>query len=322
MRSFLRKITAILLLQLALYAACVWKSGLRNETSYVAATLDKHARLCQTPPPRIIFLGGSNLAFGIRSDLVERELHRPVINMGLVAGLGIPFMLAEVQSEVANGDLLVLSFEYDLFWGGDNELILRQFLEMRPASLRYVPVSKWKKLITDYGFTILGGNLRRVLSSLTRRDSPPAGPSAYDRRRFDHAGSYTGHYSENKNLTSASPDSPLLAKAKILPISAGTKIAIARFVRLCQARGARCVFTFPPQPQGLLDPWGAVVQHNCQELSEIPGLDILDRPEDEIYPLSQFYDTGYHLTGTAATERTRRIIQALRLRIPTESDEL
>jgi hypothetical protein len=58
-----------------------------------------------------------------------------------------------------------------------------------------------------------------------------------------------------------------------------------------------------------------VVRRNWRELSAIAGLELLDTPEDQTYALNQFYDTGYHLTESAATERTRRIIQSLKQRM-------
>src|SRR5688572_21345445 len=103
MKILALKVALFLLLQGALFRA-FWNPDLPWETNYLAATIDKHQRLAGTRPPRIIFIGGSNLPFGIKSDMMQKELGRPIVNMGLVAGLGIDFLLKEVAGQVRAGD--------------------------------------------------------------------------------------------------------------------------------------------------------------------------------------------------------------------------
>ena len=46
--------------------------------SYLDAVIDKHARLAQAAPPRVLLAGGSNTAFGFDSPLLEGLVDRPV----------------------------------------------------------------------------------------------------------------------------------------------------------------------------------------------------------------------------------------------------
>ncbi|PYJ82346.1 MAG: hypothetical protein DME22_19010 [Verrucomicrobia bacterium] len=93
MKKFCLRVVAFLLLQAFLFFAFVWDGNLSRETGYLAATLDKHKRLEQTRPPRIILIGSSSFAFGVRSDRLERESGRTVVNMGLDSSLGVDFIL-------------------------------------------------------------------------------------------------------------------------------------------------------------------------------------------------------------------------------------
>src|ERR1700739_1843921 len=86
---------------------------LRND--YFASLIDKHNRLKQAGNNRLIFVGGSNLNFGINSEEIEKELNLPVVNLGLHAGLGLDFILNEAMSEIKQGDIVVLSIEYELY---------------------------------------------------------------------------------------------------------------------------------------------------------------------------------------------------------------
>ncbi|HPG73671.1 MAG TPA: hypothetical protein PLM49_05215, partial [Bacteroidales bacterium] len=64
----------------------------------MAAIIDKHKRIDSIKSPKIIFAGGSNLPFGIDSKMIQDSLHTPVVNLGLHAGLGLDFMLNELQN--------------------------------------------------------------------------------------------------------------------------------------------------------------------------------------------------------------------------------
>ncbi|MBU6399756.1 MAG: hypothetical protein KGS61_05510 [Verrucomicrobia bacterium] len=311
MKTFCLKVVAFLALQ-GMILALLGHPNLPGESNYLAATLDKHNRLEHTRPPRILLIGGSNLAFGIESDLLAQGLSRPVVNMGLIAGAGIPFMLNEVAGQVHRGDLVVCSFEYDLFAGGDYDLNLRQLLELRPRSFWFLPLSKWKRFLTDYGMQILGGDLRRMVLPDRIASGSVLTDFGYQRQGFDADGSYIGHYGSPANLAMVPANSPLLAKSPIPPMTPFVREKIARFAQLCHQRGARCLFTCPPQPPVLLAPILPVVRANLAELATIPHVRVLDQPTDETYPLTEFYDTRYHLTRVGILQRTRKLIAELR----------
>src|SRR6266436_7071833 len=102
MQAFVRYLSCFLIIQacvcggvLVLYKR--YAAFTLNKTGYLAASIDKHHLLVQQPSPRIVFVGGSNLAFGLDSSEIERSLSYHPINMGLHIGLGLAFMLAEVK---------------------------------------------------------------------------------------------------------------------------------------------------------------------------------------------------------------------------------
>lgn len=70
------------------------------ENNYFAAIADKHTYAQSIHKPKIILAGGSNLAFGIASDSIERKVGVPVVNLGLYVGFGLDFILQETLSEV------------------------------------------------------------------------------------------------------------------------------------------------------------------------------------------------------------------------------
>src|SRR5215212_5179389 len=93
-----------------------YHTNLRDD-SYIAAVLEKDRLIRDTPSPKIILVGGSNLAFGIDSHMLEDSLGVHVVNMGLYAKLGLRYMLAQVKPYIRKGDLVLVVPEYDQFFG-------------------------------------------------------------------------------------------------------------------------------------------------------------------------------------------------------------
>lgn len=76
----------------------------------------KQQRLSNTNSPRIILCGGSNLAFGIDSKLIEDKTGLSIVNMGLQRGLGLPYMLKELKGKIKETDIVILCLEYDFYY--------------------------------------------------------------------------------------------------------------------------------------------------------------------------------------------------------------
>ena len=83
----------------------------KNE--YVAGIIPKIKKLKKVKTKKIVIIGGSNAAFGIDSDLMERHLGIPVVNLALHGGLPLQYLLEQVKPYLNRGDILILSREYD-----------------------------------------------------------------------------------------------------------------------------------------------------------------------------------------------------------------
>ena len=67
----------------------LWIVAPPEPTSLLTAHVDKMERLRATPSPRVVVVGGSNVAYGIDSSRLEASLGRPVVNLGTSGGLGL-----------------------------------------------------------------------------------------------------------------------------------------------------------------------------------------------------------------------------------------
>ena len=198
MKNFLLRLSVFLLLQATLLFAQViiyFHSSVRG-VEYESATVDKHNLLSHQPSPRIIFVGGSNVGWGLDSNAFLERLGLNPVNMGLDADLGLDFMLNEVKESVRTGDVIVISPEYEHFeesyLGGNYQHLFKVLCE-RPASARYLAASNFSSLL-DQGLILMGDLTRFTLQIFTGGNKPTAPSHSPGRESFNNLGDEISHY--------------------------------------------------------------------------------------------------------------------------------
>jgi len=80
--------------------------------------------------PRIIFIGGSNIACGLNSQLIKDSLNINPINTSINAGIGLKYMLESPIKSIREGDTIIVIPEYHQFYGdlADGEIVLLPLL--------------------------------------------------------------------------------------------------------------------------------------------------------------------------------------------------
>ena len=121
MNKFVLKISAF---SLIIFAFIIYLGSFMtsNPNDYLAILIDKHEIAEKINVPKIILVGGSNLAFSLDTKVLSENLDIPVANMGLRAELGVDFMLNEAKSIMKKNDIIILSFEYFIDLKGDYAL--------------------------------------------------------------------------------------------------------------------------------------------------------------------------------------------------------
>ena len=93
---------------MAIYVYAVNQPATYKE-SYYAALPIKYDRIEQVEGAKIVVIGGSSVAFGLDSKLVEQELQMPCVNFGLYAAFGLKPMLDLSVDAIEKGDIVVVS---------------------------------------------------------------------------------------------------------------------------------------------------------------------------------------------------------------------
>ena len=65
--------------------------------------------------PKLVVVAGSNVLFGVSCQMIDEATGLPCVNAGTYAGLGLDYILNRAHSLVKPGDILLLSFEYELY---------------------------------------------------------------------------------------------------------------------------------------------------------------------------------------------------------------
>ena len=109
--------------------------------TFVGVLDEKVDRLATVEGKKVVVIGGSSVAFGLDSALMEEHLGMPVVNFGLYAAIGTKAMLDLSLPHIGEGDIVVLAPETDaqtlsLYFHGGN---MWKAVDDAPSLLLHLP---------------------------------------------------------------------------------------------------------------------------------------------------------------------------------------
>ena len=208
--------------------------------TFLAALNDKYERLYSLQGEKVVVVGGSSVAFGYESDILEKYLDRPVVNFGLYAALGTKLMLDLSLDAIAEGDIVLLAPEADaqtlsLYFNAESTW---QASEERRDMLRHLSM--------DDKLSMLGGAWHYAVSSGRAQldGALPKPEGAYRRDGFDEAGDLEYERTENIMLGYYDAKHPVALSEQI--VSENFVDYLNEYIDACHARGATVYFVFCP----------------------------------------------------------------------------
>ncbi len=279
-----------------------------NSNEYLAAIIDKHHRLDSLPSPKLVFVGASNLAFGLDCRMIEDTFHIPVVNMGLHGGLGLSFILKEGITNIRQGDIVVLSVEYYVGLKGDPQLI-EHAAKLYPPAISYAPAGPLESMLPlELRPDFLMRYLERVRETVIHGipGTPGAPPRwGYRRQLFSPYGDVVGELNMPKPAE--------LKDANIGKHDYTEGITLLNeFAASVRSRGASVYFVYPDYADSYFRKNTAAIDHLRAQYAKSLAIPIINTPADFVLNDSLFIDTVYHLTKAGREERTRRMISILR----------
>jgi hypothetical protein len=274
------------------------------KNAFPAALLDKHEYASSISSPKIVLVGGSNVSFGINSALLSKRTNMPVANMALLAPLGIHFILSDAAKYINKGDVVIMSFEYDIAAKGDIESQLYA-VDFIPEDSDFVTdttgiTGKWKSRIVH---RLQAPSKIETVFEKPSIDDPF---SIYFRGAFTKEGDIVSHFN---NYQGDVHDE----NGKTSSFDFNRQIeSINHFTKHFEDKGARVFFLFPTVAESFYQNTSVAIRDLSQKMDKNLKTKILSAPEQSVYPDSSFFDTIYHLNPGARDIHTERVAGALR----------
>ncbi len=286
-----------------------------NQKAYLAALQDKQSRLDslqQSNEPKMVLIGGSNVAFGINSRSLEEAFGMPVVNMALHAGLRYEFMIKQVMDYPKPGDVYLIFPEFSQFYEplSIGTPILYQSLEVFPQGYEYCnqdgligPI----KLRANAFIEIIQLKVKRSLGKVLGMSEK----NAYQRSVFDHYGDIwtpmtlqSRYKQDDKHMDK---DRGYLPSDDFIRLS-------NEFAERARESGATVLMLFPAIAEAK---WDAEVAAQTRDYLNIElKIPLVNDPADYVYDNGLFFDTKYHTTQEGRERRTQQTIEDLRSFMP------
>lgn len=270
---------------------------------YLGELADKYYRLRMTETePRIIVIGGSSVAFGINSQMMEENLGMPTVNFGLYGPLGTAIMMDLTRGHIHEGDIVILAPETDhqtmsMYFNGEAmwdacDSDFTMLFKVRPHDWGEMLGSFWTYAQKKFQFYLYG---------------KPQPDGVYDHDSFNEYGDID--FRRDEPVMNDWFDPEVLVDLDPSIVDDDYIDYVNRYIAYCELQGATVYWSWPPMNglsvkqdlAGMLEYATFVREHfHCQMISDIT---------DYIMDAGYFYDTNYHVTDRGVIEHTAQLIQ-------------
>lgn len=312
--SFWKRVVCIALLAALLPLSLVLTGFAMPECygdSYYGELSQMYRRLRTVEGKKIVIVGGSNVAFGVDTELLETLLRQcgydySVCSFGLYAAVGTGVMLTLSEDWLEEGDIVVLAIEpaEETLSGYFGATAFWKCAESLPELL----------LALDSGQrAAIAGNFLEYLQQrleIVRSGVYPQAQGVYGKASFNDRCDMVYDRPGNTMALGYDTGNPIdLAGAQLQP---ELRERIEAYWERAKNRGADVVMSFSPMNRGaLVDASEQTVYEyflRCQQDVSCP---VISDPHDYILDSGWFYDTNFHLNTAGAQIRTAQLAEDL-----------
>lgn len=274
--------------------------------SFYAALQTKYDRLRAVKGEKIVVVGGSSVAFGYDSKIMEQELGVPCVNMGLYAAFGFKPMLDLTIGKVKKGDIIVLAPELSsqMFSDYIGYEYLLEAMEKR--------VDMAFALGTDYAYGFMH-ELPKYVSNAKklRKKDNNLGDTVYAKASFDKYGDII--YPRESNMMDGGYSKDNLPEFDTKIITDSFVNMVNDFVDMAESKGATVYFTYCPIDELSIADVSEKEKTNFEKkLTEELKCEIIGSLDDHIMDAGYFYDSNFHTNDAGVVLNTVLLINDLK----------
>jgi hypothetical protein len=302
-KVFLKKLFVLFAIFLTIsFIAILLPATPKASKSLLFAIKDKDKLLQEVKKNRIIFIGGSNLSFGLNSQLIRDSLQLNPINTSIHAGIGLNFMLDYYSPLIDSNDIIVLVPEYAQYmgntWNGE-DVLLRLILDVDKSNINKLNYLQFKNIIQYFPKYVISKFNPKEYFCLTTKEKP-----IYNRSSFNEYGDAVAHWGDslkpfkNEDLHSSS-------------LNLDVYKSMQEFKRIVELKNAKLFVSFP-----CYDP--VSFQKNLNQINSIKAklkhdnFSLLGNPSIFSFKQQYYYNSPYHLTHQGANKRTLLLIKLIK----------
>jgi hypothetical protein len=269
----------------------------------------------QLGSPRIVFIGGSSVHWGINAEKAGKALYREGLNFGTFAALGPELILWEARRVLNRGDIAVLAFEYSMYTQRSLTTdAISYALGCDPTFLASMgPI--------EYVKTVLASDPARPFHvlwwSLTEdKDNVDVLTSPLARSRHGDPVASSFRKMDERNVR----ERVKLYQPLTIQVDENNTLerALSSFTAWAQEHGVKVYVTWPNTiafDAYKDDPDFAEIR----ALYARQGITMVGEPMDSMYSAELFYDTSYHLSGAGIERRTQDLLRVLKRQLESDS---
>lgn len=248
----------------------------------------------ETESPRVVFVGGSNLAFGLDCQIIKDSLGVNVVNNGLHAGVGLKFILDDVEAYLRKGDIVVIAPEYEHFYNPNGEAATIAPIQS---------VCRWKKL-----HLLNFAQMKNVITGLPRIFMH-ALPKPHNERRYVLSGfNEYGDEIKHWQLESISIPRPNPIKG-VFDRNFGEYFV--KKIEAFKEKGCAILIIPPVCRETAYEVKRKNIEEVCSFLNE-QGLSFQVLPKVHAFSDNYAYDTDYHMTYEGVKRFSSSIVGILK----------
>lgn len=264
--------------------------------SYNFASQKQDSILIHTSTPRIIFVGGSNLCFGLNSYMVKQALALNPVNTGLHGGVTPRYMFENTLRHIKKGDVIILALEYDHFYTSYDPATPTLFEVISYAWREKIELLSWSQIIQYLKF-VPKFAANKFMPTLYFNPKPHL---IYNPYSFNQYGDNEVHWNSEKNEYT-----PITLKGKWHP---EVIAKVKAFENRAKDRGARVYVTFPSFDEVSFANSKVKIQRVEKALHDY-NFNILGSASRYAMPKEMMFDGHYHLNKKGLDYRTKLFIE-------------
>ena len=274
-------------------------------------------RLKNTKDRKIVFVGNSALAFGLRTDLMEEELGIPVVNFGLYGAIGTKAMIDLSKVNINQDDIVILAPEINaqglsLYFSSEN---MWRSIDGHFAMLRYIAKENRESMTGNFP------SFAAKKYSYLIRNKKPVVEGVYAQASFNLNNKEVGYmtYQRDYNIMLSGYDVNNLLNFDKNYLSDEFIKYVNDYATYVKKKGASIYFGYIPMNEYAIASETNTMNDFMVTLKDKFKFPILGYLQNYIYDYGWFYDNNTHLNSAGMYVYTRQLVEDLKIVLEDDS---